>query len=97
MIINTCFWLLIALWSAADHAALWSAADHAALLLAADHAALLLAAHLDSSEEQSSEGLDGVEEFVDGEAAAVLTQVDGQIHPLFLHRRQQLLQLLTHL
>lgn len=65
--------------------------------MAAEHAGLLLAADLNGSEEESSEGLDGVEEFVDGEAAAVLTQVDGQIHPLVLHRGQQLLQLLTRL
>lgn len=36
-------------------------------------------ADLDGSDEQSSEGLDGVEEFFSGEAAAVFTQVDGQI------------------
>lgn len=54
-----------------------------------------MAADLDGSEEQSSESLDGAEEFVDGEAAAVFTQVDGQIRPLVLHQGQQLLQLLT--
>lgn len=45
-----------------------------------------MAADLEGSEEQVSEGLDGGEELFEGEAAGVLTEVDGQVLPLLLHR-----------
>lgn len=54
-----------------------------------------MAAHLESLEEQSSEGPNGPEEFIQGEAADVLTQVVGQVLPALLNHRQDLLQLLT--
>lgn len=45
-----------------------------------------LAADLECSGEEASEGLDGAEELVEGEAAAVLAQVVGQVPPPVLHR-----------
>lgn len=45
-----------------------------------------IGADLEGSKEEVSECLDGAEELFEGEPAAVLTEVGGQVLPLLLHR-----------